>query len=50
MNFASIVVLSIVLICIFFALKRIIKNKNGECGCGCSGCSSKNMCHKKRNN
>ena len=45
MNFSSIVVLIIVLICMFFAVKKIIKN--GGCGCGCSGCSKKNMCHKK---
>jgi len=31
----------------FVITKQIKKVKNGEsgCGCGCSGCSSANVCH-----
>lgn len=50
MNGASIVILIIVSICLVFALKKVINDKNNGCsGCGgCSGCSN-TRCSSYRN-
>ena len=43
----TIIILVLILIILFLSVKRLIKNrKNGECSCGCEGCSFKDNCHK----
>ncbi len=42
MNLADLVILVLVGLAVFFALRRIKKNKGG-CGCGCDGCSKKHI-------
>lgn len=42
MNTASIVVLSLVIICFIISCKKVIKDN--KCGGGCGGCSSCNKC------
>lgn len=50
-NFATFVIASVIAI-IFFSIviKGILNIKNGKtsCSCGCSGCASKDICHKKQ--
>ena len=48
-NIATIIVSIIVIMCIVFALRSIIKDKKSgkSCGCGssCSGCAGSSMCN-----
>jgi hypothetical protein len=44
----NIIVAAIVLIAIFLAAWKVIKDrKKGDCGCGCDHCASSEYCHKK---
>ncbi|MDU6879236.1 FeoB-associated Cys-rich membrane protein [Finegoldia magna] len=46
MNIADIVVLSIIVVAIVFAVRRIIK-KGGSCDCGSSSCPHSNSYNKQ---
>ncbi|MEG0805075.1 MAG: FeoB-associated Cys-rich membrane protein [Lachnospiraceae bacterium] len=39
MNFLSIVIIMIIAVCCFFAIRYLIKNKNNGCCGDCSHCS-----------
>ncbi|MBO5870114.1 MAG: FeoB-associated Cys-rich membrane protein [Clostridia bacterium] len=50
-NMATIIVSAIVLGVLSLALYKIIKDKKSgktSCGCSCSGCAMKEMCHKEK--
>lgn len=41
MNAGDVIILLIVALCIFFAVRSIVKQrKKGGCSCGCSGCNA----------
>nr|WP_302599884.1 FeoB-associated Cys-rich membrane protein [uncultured Cellulosilyticum sp.] len=47
---ADFIVLIVLAVVVFFALRHVIKNKKvGGCGCGCSGCSQKSSCTTPQN-
>ena len=46
MNVADLVILLIVAVALFFALRRMKKTK-GRCSCGCSDCSGCTGCGKE---
>lgn len=52
-NMADILILSIIVICVFFIIRNFVKkakNKELGCGCGCSGCSGcVNSCSSREN-
>ncbi|MBR1739370.1 MAG: FeoB-associated Cys-rich membrane protein [Ruminococcus sp.] len=38
MNAADIILIAVIAVILFFAVRRVIKNK-GSCNCGCAECS-----------
>lgn len=48
MNIPTLVILAILLVCVAFAVRHVVKQKkSGGCGCGCSGCSGGSCCAPK---
>lgn len=42
---AGIVIVLLIVLYAFFVIRKKHRDiKNGDCGCGCSGCSGKNSC------
>ncbi|MBQ4436462.1 MAG: FeoB-associated Cys-rich membrane protein [Clostridia bacterium] len=49
MNIWDILILAAVAIAVFFALRKVWKNKrSGGCGCGCEGCTKSAGCQTKK--
>ena len=51
MNLGTIIVCAIVLLLVggaFFSLLRNKRNGKSSCGCGCSGCSMRGVCHQTK--
>lgn len=47
-NIGNIVVVVILLIAVFFAVRSIVRRRRsgkGSCSCGCDGCPSRSTCH-----
>lgn len=42
------IMVGLILLLSVAAVLRIMKKKGTACGCGCSGCPSAGMCHKKK--
>lgn len=42
------IIIGVVAILLFFAIKKIIKNKKKGSCCGCSGCSEADKCNAQR--
>ncbi len=50
-NLATIIIsLVLIVVCTLIILKMRRNKKQGKtsCGCGCSGCAMKNMCHSEK--
>ncbi|HEY5584111.1 MAG TPA: FeoB-associated Cys-rich membrane protein [Ruminiclostridium sp.] len=41
------IIIGVVAVLLYFAIRRIIKNKKKGSCCGCSGCESKDKCSGK---
>ena len=46
MNLWDILLLAVIALAVFFAIRRLRKNK-GTCGCGCADCPSRTVKHSK---
>jgi len=50
-NIGNIIVLSVVAVLLFLAVRSMVKDKkNGRssCGCNCSGCAMSGACHSRQ--
>ncbi len=50
MNAADIAILAAIAVALFFAVRRVRKNRRtGGCGCGCDGCTKSAQCGSRKN-
>ena len=48
MNLGTICVCAIVLLAVGGAVFSLLRGKGTSCGCGCSGCSMRGVCHQTK--
>ena len=53
-NWANILIILVIAVAVFFAIRSMVKDKKAgkcscgsSCGCGCSGCAMADKCHSK---